>query len=165
MRRAAVQQGCAMLVAGVMLAGCANGLSFGANRVPDSGAPAPAEPAAPVTTPELSAPPPKAGARTAEALDTTTPEQRAAATAAPAPAAQSGLGKVSVSLGDPTAAGFWLKSALVKTTGSGLVKTAGGQTVQVELQPGEGAAQLSLAAFRALGLSLTDLPEVEVFRQ
>ncbi|WP_226341220.1 D-galactarate dehydratase [Gemmobacter serpentinus] len=155
--------GIALIVTGLLLAGCGGYFPIGNNRVPDSGAPAPAAPSAPVATPELSAPAPKAGARTADALDTTTPEQRAAATASPAPAAQAALGKVTVGLGDPTASGFWLKTGLVKTVTPGLIKTAGGQTVQVELQPGEGAAQLSLAAFRALGLSLTDLPEVEVF--
>lgn len=153
-----------MAVAG-LLAGCALPVS-----VPDSGpayapeVPAPVAPA-PVAEPALAAPPPAAGARTAEALDTTTEAQRAAATAAPAPAGQAALGKVSVSLGDPTAAGFWLKTALVTAPAPGLVKLASGQTVQVELQPGSAAAQLSLAAYRALGLSLTDLPEVEVFRR
>ncbi len=43
------------------------------------------------------------------------------------------------------------------------MKTWGGTSVQVDLLPGEGGAQLSLAAFRALGLGLTDLPEVTVF--
>ena len=148
------KQGIALLMGIGVLAGCALPV-----RVPESG-PAytpvqPAAPTAPVSLPELAAPPPTAGARTAEALDTTTPEQRAAATATPAPTAQAALGKLVVSLGDPTAAGFWLKSDLVKA--------AGGQTVQVELQPGTGAAQMSLAAFRALGLGLTDLPQVEVF--
>ena len=147
-----------------LLAGCALPVS-----VPDSGpeyvpeGPA-AQPAAPVGEAALAAPPPVAGARTAEALDTTTAAQRAAATAAPAPAGQAALGKVSVSLGDPTAPGFWLKTALVTAPAPGLVKLASGQTVQVELQPGT-TAQLSLAAYRALGLSLTDLPEVEVFRR
>lgn len=146
-----------------LLAGCALPV-----RVPDSGpkytpeVPAATAPA-PVAEAALAAPPPKPGARTAEALDTTTEAQRAAATATPAPAAQAPLGKVSVSLGDPTAPGFWLKSALVTAPGPGLVKIASGQTVQVELQPGAAAAQLSLAAYRALGLGLTDLPEVEVF--
>ena len=156
------KQGIALLMGIGVLAGCALPV-----RVPESG-PAytpvqPAAPTAPVSLPELAAPPPKAGARTAEALDTTTPEQRAAATATPAPTAQAALGKRVVSLGDPTAAGFWLKSDLVKAPAPGLVKAAGGQTVQVELQPGTGAAQMSLAAFRALGLGLTDLPQVEVF--
>ena len=160
-----------MVAVAGLLAGCALPVS-----VPDSGpeyvpegpaaeAPAPIQPAAPVAEAALAAPPPKAGARTAEALDTTTEAQRAAATAAPAPAGQAALGKVSVSLGDPTAAGFWLKTALVTAPTPGLVKLASGQTVQVELQPGSAAAQLSLAAYRALGLSLTDLPEVELFRR
>ena len=155
-----------MLVAGVMLAGCANGLSFGANRVPDSGAPAPAEPAAPVTTPELSAPPPKAGARTAEALDTTTPAEKAAATA---PAKGGGkLGSTMASLGDATEAGFWVKTPLVKAAAKGrVVNPANGKSANVDLQPlsgGGAGSQLSLAAMQALGLSLTDLPEIEIWQ-
>ncbi|WP_238991854.1 D-galactarate dehydratase [Gemmobacter caeruleus] len=154
-------------VLALALAGCAGGLPFGrggaAAPAPQNSPVPPADPAPQVSLPELAAPPPRPGARTAETLDTTTPEQRAAATATPAPAAEAALGRVSVTLGDPTAPGFWLKSGLVSSVRPGLVKTTGGQTVQVELQPGDGAAQLSLAAFRALGLSLTDLPEVEVF--
>lgn len=118
----------------------------------------------PLPTPELSAPPPKPGATTAEALDTTTPEQRAAVTATPA-AAGGSLGTVVVTLGDPTTPGFWLRSSLVSAPEPGMIKTAGGVTVQVDLMPGEGAAQLSLAAFRAAGLSLTDLPTVEVLKR
>ncbi|MBL8561840.1 MAG: hypothetical protein JNN06_06130, partial [Gemmobacter sp.] len=156
-------QAMAVMAAMGILAGCALPVS-----VPDSGpeyAPdvPPAEAPAPLAEAALAAPPPAAGARTAEALDTTTEAQRAAATAAPAPAGQAALGKASVSLGDPTAPGFWLKTVLVSAPAPGLVKLASGQTVQVELQPGSGTAQLSLAAYRALGLSLTDLPEVEVF--
>ncbi len=149
-----------LLTLAVLLGGC-SGLPILGKR---AAAPAP-EPAPQVAQPGLSAPPPRPGARTAETLDTTTPEQRAAATATPAPAAEAPLGRVAVSLGAPTVAGFWLRSALVEQAGPGLVKTAAGKTVQVELQPGEGAAQLSLAAYRALGLSLTDLPEVEVYRR
>jgi hypothetical protein len=39
-----------------------------------------------------------------------------------------------------------------------------GLAVAVTLLPGTGGAQLSLAAFRALGLSLTGLPEVLVIK-
>ena len=163
-------QAVAIMAVTGLLAGCALPVS-----VPDSGpayapegpaavAPAPIQPAAPVAETRLAAPPPAVGARTAEALDTTTKAQRAAATAAPAPVGQAALGKVSVSLGDPTVPGCWLKTALVTAPAPGLVKLASGQTVQVELQPGA-TAQLSLAAYRALGLGLTDLPEVEVFRR
>jgi hypothetical protein len=111
------------------------------------------------------APVPPPGARTAEALDTTTAAQRAAATAAPRAATQERtLGKVIVALGNPAEPGFWLKTDLVTTPGPGRVLAAGGATVQVDLIPlsGVGATQLSLAAFRALGLPLTDLAEVTV---
>jgi hypothetical protein len=149
------------LALAVLVSGCGNGLKPGLfGRTP---APPATEPDEPVLTPELSAPPPPAGAVTVEALDTTTEAQRAAATATPAPEGDAALGKVVVSLGDVTQAGFWLRSPLVAAARPGLVKTAGGQTVQVDLLPGEGAAQLSLAAFRALGLGLTDLPEVTVY--
>jgi hypothetical protein len=43
------------------------------------------------------------------------------------------------------------------------VVTASGQSLAVELRPGSGAALLSLAAFQALGLPLTGLPEVTVY--
>jgi hypothetical protein len=126
------------------------------------GAQAPDAPEA-LPSPELTAPLPPPGASSAEALDTTTPEQRAAALAAPAPAADAALGKVVVALGKVTEPGFWLRSPLVNAARPGTVVTAAGASVQVDLLPGEGAAQMSLAAFRALGLGLTDLPEVTVF--
>lgn len=108
--------------------------------------------------------PPK-GARSAAALDTTTPAQKAAALAPPKPAGERALGKTAVALGNVTEPGFWLRSALVKTAGPGRVLTAKGATIAVDLLPGSGAAQLSLSAFRALNLSLTDLPEVSIFAQ
>lgn len=110
------------------------------------------------TLPVLSAP----GGQPAGALDTTTAAEKAAALA-PAAAGAQALGTVAVSLGSPAEPGFWLRSALVTVAGPGRVELAGGQSVAVDLIPGEGAAQLSLAAFRALGLGLTDLPEVTVF--
>jgi hypothetical protein len=75
------------------------------------------------------------------------------------------LGLVTVALGPPAEQGFWLKSALVAEAGKGWVVTATGAMVAVDLLPAEGAAQLSLAAFRALDLALTDLPEVLVYAQ
>ena len=78
---------------------------------------------------------------------------------------ETSLGKVAVTLGNATEPGFWLRGAVVKTAGKGRVETATGQSVQVDLIPGEGSAQLSLGAFRALGLSLTALPEVTVFAE
>jgi hypothetical protein len=99
-------------------------------------------------------------ARPAAALDTTTPAERAAALAAPDAARR--LGEVAVALGNPAEPGFWLRSALVTAPGEGTVRLADGRSVQVELRPGAGAAQLSLAAYRALGLGLTELPRVTV---
>jgi hypothetical protein len=120
----------------------------------------------PARRPERIAPalPPPAGAATAAALDTTSAAEKAAALAPPADAGRS-LGMVTVSLGSPAEPGFWLRGALVTAVGPGRVVTAAGGALAVELRPGAGAAQLSLPAFRALGLSLTDLPQVEVFAE
>lgn len=103
------------------------------------------------------------GAATAAALDQTTAAEKKAAMAAPVAAGERALGKVAVSLGNPAEQGFWLRTTLVSAPGKGRVETAGGQSVAVDLLPGQSGAQLSLAAFRALGLTLTDLPEVTVF--
>lgn len=101
------------------------------------------------------------GSRSADAYDTTTAAERAAATAKPASGSQ--LGRVVVSLGNPAEQGFWLRSALVSEKRPGSVKLASGASVQVDLLPLQGGgAQLSLAAYRALGLNLTDLPTVTV---
>jgi len=110
---------------------------------------------------------PPAGARTAEALDTTTPEQREAALR---PAAGGRvLGRTIASLGDPTEPGFWLLTPLVSAAAPGRVRSAAGAAVGVELRPSGGApgsgSRLSLAAFRALELGLTDLPELEVLAE
>ena len=106
---------------------------------------------------------PAPGAVTVQALDTTTAQDKAAALSAKPTTGATNLGKTIVTLGLVTEPGFWLRSALVTTAGPGRVETAGGDTIRVDLIPGEGAAQLSLAAFRALGLPLTGFPEVTVF--
>jgi hypothetical protein len=85
-----------------------------------------------------------------------------AAATAPATGARE-LGRTVVALGSPAEQGFWIKTTLVSTPGKGRVVTEGGQSVNVDLQPGSGGSLLSLAAFRQLGLGLTDLPEVTVF--
>jgi hypothetical protein len=104
---------------------------------------------------------PAAAGRTAAALDRSTEAERAAARAAPAAGAV--LGQTVASLGNPAEQGFWLKTALVDAPRPGIVRLAGGAAVQVELRPAaEGGAQLSLAAYRALGLGLTDLPAITV---
>ena len=126
---------------------------------------------APETPPDIAdvvaAPPPRSGANTADALDTTTEEQRAAATAAPESEGQA-LGEVTASLGDPTDPGIWMRTGLVSSRQSGRVEVADtGRTATVELIPldGDGGAQLSLAAMRILQVPLTELPSVRVFRQ
>lgn len=105
------------------------------------------------------------GARSVSAasLDKTTAEEKAAALAAPAKGGERELGRVVVALGPPADQGIWLSSALVKEKAQGRIVTAAGRSLAVELRPGTGGALLSLAAFQALGLSLTDLPQVTVY--
>jgi hypothetical protein len=102
--------------------------------------------------------------QSAAAMDQTSAAEKAAAVAAPSGGVHV-LGTAVVSLGSPAEQGFWLKTPLVVTKAKGRVETEGGQSVAVDLLPGEGAASLSLAAFRALGLGLTDLPEVTVYAE
>lgn len=101
-------------------------------------------------------------AQSADAMDRTSAADKAAALAAGNTGGAS-LGSVVVSLGDPTAQGFWLRSSLVTAPAKGRVVTDEGASIAVDLLPGSGAAQLSLPAFRALGLPLTGLPEVTVY--
>jgi len=101
--------------------------------------------------------------RTAAALDTSSAAEKTTALAAAADPRERSLGKVTVALGSPAEQGFWLRTTLVSAPGKGRVEIADGQSVAVDLVPGASGAQLSLAAFRALGLSLTALPEVGVF--
>ena len=105
------------------------------------------------------------GASTARAedLDLTTPEEKAAALAVTATTGETALGSVVVALGPPAEQGLWLSTNLVAEVRPGRVETAQGQSLAVELRPSEGPALLSLAAFQALGLPLTGLPELKVF--
>lgn len=136
---------------------------------PQGGAKGPVLPAtvetAPAAAPALAAGSTALGAVAVrpEALDRTTPEEKAAALAAPARGGERELGKVVVALGPPAEQGIWLSSALVKDKAQGRIVTAEGKSLAVELRPGTGAALLSLAGFQALGLGLTSLPEVTVF--
>lgn len=115
------------------------------------------------------APAPRPTARASAAqLDTTTTEQRAAAAQAPA-AAEQKLGSTVASLGNPTEGGFWIKTPLVKERGIGrIVNPANGKSSKVDLipldGPASGGSQVSLPALQLLGVSLTDLPVIEVFR-
>ncbi|GAA6174993.1 hypothetical protein [Sulfitobacter pacificus] len=116
--------------------------------------------------PATAAPPPPPAARTVEALDTTTPEQRAAAVA-PAQSPSKALGKTVVSLGSPTEPGLWMKTPLVKDEAQGRVTNpANGKSSLVTLLPLDGpstaGSRMSLPALRLIGASLTDLTEVQV---
>ena len=99
----------------------------------------------------------------AEDLDLTTPEEKAAALAAAPASGERALGRVVVALGPPAEQGLWLSSALVTEVRQGRIETAQGTSLAVELRPAEGPALMSLAAFQALGLPLTGLPEILVF--
>ncbi len=120
------------------------------------------------TPAETAVPQPAAGgigtiaAKPVEALDATTTAERSAALAAGGQGGDA-LGSVVVSLGSPSEQGFWLRSALVAAPAKGRVVTDEGASVAVDLLPGPSAAQLSLPAFRALGLPLTGLPRVTVY--
>lgn len=105
------------------------------------------------------------GARSADTLDGTSDAQRAAALAPPTGGGAE-LGQTLAALGNPSEQGFWLRTGLVDRVRSGRVSVAGGASVAVELRPSGQAAgagsQLSLAAFRALNLPLTQLVTVQV---
>ncbi|SNR52397.1 hypothetical protein EYF88_12270 [Paracoccus sediminis] len=160
----------AMILAATVLAGC----TPGAMTTGRTDAPAAAQTrmtgeqvaaAAAITR----APAPRPAARaTAAQLDTTTPEQRAAA-AQPAPAAETRLGTTIASLGNPSEGGFWIKTPLVSERGIGrIVNPATGKSAKVDLipldGPASGGSQVSLSALQLLGVSLTDLPTIEVYR-
>lgn len=113
------------------------------------------------------APAPAARASAAQ-LDTTTTQQRSEAAKAPE-VAETRLGTTIASLGDPTEGGFWIKTPLVKARGIGrIVNPANGKSARVDLIPldGEqgGGSQVSLPALQLIGVSLTDLPTIEVFK-
>ncbi|MDP3262815.1 MAG: hypothetical protein U1E06_18080 [Tabrizicola sp.] len=141
----------------VLLSGC--GMLQG--KGPATATPAAVEIAPAVTTSALGA----LGAQgaSAAALDTTTAAEKAAALAAPAATGERELGRVTVALGPPAEQGIWLRTGLVSEAVMGRVLTAAGKSLALELRPGSGAALLSLAAFQALGLGLTELPQVTVF--
>jgi hypothetical protein len=101
--------------------------------------------------------------QTPEALDQTTAEEKSAALAAPAKGGERALGKAVVALGSPAEPGLWVQTALVGAPSQGRILAANGQSLAVELRPGTGGALMSLAAYQALGIPLTDLPEVTIY--
>lgn len=152
-----------MIIGGVTLAGCGafdGGIFAQKERVPEA-AEAQTAPADGV---------PAAGANTADSLDTTSEEERAAAVADAGPAGgESDLGVTIASLGEVSEPGIWLKTPLVEAPGRGRVEfPEKGTKVAVDLlpldaEPGAGS-RISLAAMRLLEADLTSLPEVRVYR-
>lgn len=106
--------------------------------------------------------------QSAAQLDTTTRAEKARA-AAPAAGAERKLGTTIASLGDPSQAGFWIKTPLVQSETAGrIVNPATGKSAKVRLiplgGPASGGSQVSLPALQMLGVSLTDLPAIEVYQ-
>ncbi|MEJ6477100.1 MAG: D-galactarate dehydratase [Octadecabacter sp.] len=140
------------------------------DRSVDAAAAEPSDPV-PETLDPTPPPAPPPGARTVAQFDTTTPEDRAEALAAPVVQDADGeraLGSTIASLGAPTDPGIWLKTPLVTVLTLGRVEYAvNGKSVNVELRPSGGApgsgSQISLAAMRLLEAPLTGLPELQVF--
>lgn len=144
----------------LVLAAC-SGLSLPSQPVPDTAAGEAGQ-----IRPQARPAAPPAGARTAEAFDTSTAEERAAA-AAPQPAGERLLGRSVASLGDPSRPGFWVETPLVSAPTQGRVVAPGsGKSARVELIPIDGpvtgGSRISLAAMRLIGVPLTDLPTVEI---
>lgn len=109
-----------------------------------------------------------AGATTADAFDTTTEAERAAARSAPQPASAARLGRTVATLGNPADPGFWIETPLVTSVQPGrVVAVATGEAVAVQLRPIDGPAsagsRISLPALRLLGVGLTGLHELDVF--
>ena len=107
-------------------------------------------------------------ARTVEDFDTTTQQEREAASAPVQVAGERLLGTTIVSLGDPARPGFWVETPLVSSTTTGRVEFAAtGKSSRVDLIPIDGPAtagsRMSLATMRLIGVPLTGLAEVQVF--
>lgn len=123
----------------------------------------------PAATPAAPPPAEEAAANDDAATEESVDAAAQAAPADPASDAQGGqsLGTTVASLGSPAEPGLWLKTPLVRSEQSGRVTHRGtGKSVAVTLIPIDGPAtagsRMSLQAMQQLGVSLTDLAEVEV---
>lgn len=94
------------------------------------------------------------------ALDRTSEAEKQAALAA-APGGGE-LGRQIVALGSPADTGLWVQTSLVKSVTRGSVRAPNGQVLAVELRPGSGGALMSLSAYQALGIGLTELPQMVI---
>lgn len=107
-------------------------------------------------------------AQTVAQLDRSSGTERVRAAAAPS-GGEIRLGSTVASLGDPSQPGFWVKTPLVIAEAPGrVVNPATGKSAKVRLIPLGGPAsagsQVSLPTLQMLGISLTDLPTLEVYQ-
>lgn len=156
-----------VILCALAVSGCAQINKLTGRGEADVAATAPMETTAPVET-AAAAPVPKASAKRAADFDTTSAAQKAEAAKAPTKG-EVKLGTTVASLGDPTNPGFWVKTPLVKENAKGrIVNPASGKSAKVDLiplsGPASGGSQVSLPALQLIGVSLTDLPEIEVYR-
>lgn len=96
-----------------------------------------------------------------------TPPETEATETAPEPAPVRLPATTIASLGNVREPGLWMRTPLVSAPTPGMISDpATGRSVAVDLIPVEGApgagSRLSLAAYQALGLPLTALPELRV---
>jgi hypothetical protein len=157
------------LLAVLALAGCANGglgglfdgsgpgSGLGGNAGPEEVAAAPVE----VITEAV------VGEAAVEDIAPAESSTRAAAVAEGDTASGDSVrGFTVASLGDATIPGIWIETPLVDRERMATVVAPNGTTVEVAARPSGGergsGSRLSLAAFQALGLSLTSLPTVTV---
>lgn len=161
-----------IIIAGPVLSLSLTGCAIFEPRNGDSAALAPGgNVLRPKPRPTSMAPTPSAGARTAEAFDTTSDAERQAATNVSRDVSgERDLGQSIVSLGSPAQSGFWLETSLVTAATPGrVVALATGESVLVELLPMDGPAgagsRISLAALRLLGVGLTGLHEMQIYER
>lgn len=149
-----------LFILSVLLSACAEIAPRDADMAPPEGMTRP--------MPRPLAAAPSIGANTADAFDTTTDGERAAALAASQPAGEARLGRTVATLGSPADPGFWLETPLTDRVRPGRVVAAtSGASVKVELRPidappGAGS-RISLPALRLLNIGLTGLHELDVF--
>ncbi len=144
-------------------------LFSGCTEIPDPTAQSPGlDNPRPVARPGTIGELPPANATTPEDFDTTSANERLAATAQPPSSGETEIGRTVASLGNPADPGFWLQTPLVSIDTPGrVVDPATGASVSVELiaipGPKTAGSRISLAALRLLGIPLTGLPELIVF--
>lgn len=88
---------------------------------------------------------------------------RPAATAPAPEKPAAALGEITVSLGPPAETGLWASSGLLPSPQQvQLEDPAAGVRIEVEMRPTDGVDQMSLDAYRALGLSPAEIVTLKV---